>query len=170
MAQCAAQRFIGRKTSLACPDRGRGEHRSTGGHRESRPKLLDQRRLTMRLRHRSLRTAQVYVGWTRRFILFHHKRHPKEMGAEEIRAFLTHLAVHDRVAASTHNVALHALLFLYRHVLTQECPSFDPLERAKRPRRVPTVCAREEVAASTTTRLRNVMSCCPSPLRGRRAV
>jgi integron integrase len=110
-------------------------------------KLLDQMRLTLRLRHMSLRTEQVYVGWTRRFILFHNKRHPKDMGAEEIRAFLTHLAVNGRVAASTQNVALNALLFLYRHVLKQEFPALDNLERAKRPRRVPTVFTREEVAA-----------------------
>lgn len=114
---------------------------------ESRPTLLDQMRLAMRLRHMSLRTEQAYVGWTRRFILFHQKRHPQEMGAEEIRAFLIHLAVHGRVAASTQNVALNALLFLYRHVLKQEFPNLDNLERAKRPRRVPTVFTREEVAA-----------------------
>jgi integron integrase len=95
----------------------------------------------------SLRTEQVYVGWTRRFILFHKKRHPKDMGAEEIRAFLIHLAIDCRVAASTQNVALNALLFLYRHVLHQEFPSLDNLERAKRPRRVPTVFTREEVTA-----------------------
>ena len=106
---------------------------------ESRPKLLDQMRIALRLRHMSLRTEQVYVGWTRRFILFHQKRHPKDMGAEEIRAFLTHLAIDCRVAASTQNVALNALLFLYRHVLQQDFPALDNLERAKRPRRVPTV-------------------------------
>jgi integrase len=123
------------------------EHRSTGGYMESRTKLLDQMRLALRLRHMSLRTEQVYVGWSRRFILFHNKRHPKDMGADEIRAFLTHLAVNSRVAASTQNVALNALLFLYRHVLKQEFPTLDNLERAKRPRRVPTVFTPEEVAA-----------------------
>jgi integron integrase len=114
---------------------------------ESRTKLLDQMRLALRLRHMSLRTERAYVGWTRRFILFHHKRHPKEMGADEIRAFLTHLAMHGQVAASTQNVALNALLFLYRQVLKQECPTLDTLERAKRPRRVPTVFTPEEVTA-----------------------
>jgi integron integrase len=117
---------------------------------ESRMKLLDQLRIALRLRHMSLRTEQVYVGWTRRFILFHNKRHPKDMGAEEIRAFLTHLAINCRVAASTQNVALNALPFLYRHVLQQDLPALDNLERAKRPRRVPTVFTREEVTAVLT--------------------
>jgi hypothetical protein len=110
---------------------------------ESRTKLLDRIRLALRLRHLRRRTEQVYVGWTRRFILFHHKRHPKEMGAEESRAFLMHLAIDRQVTASTQNVALNALLFLYRHVLKQEFPNLDKLERAKRPRRVPIVFTRQ---------------------------
>jgi integron integrase len=128
---------------------------------ESRTKLLDQMRLVLRLRHLSRRTEKAYISWSRRFILFHHKRHPKEMGAEEIRAFLTHLAINGRVAASTQNVALNALLFLYRHVLKQEFPSLDNLERAKRPRRVPTVFTREEVAAVLTqlTGMNHLMAC-----------
>jgi integron integrase len=101
----------------------------------------------MRLRHMSLRTEKAYVQWTRRFILFHNKRHPKDMGAEEIRAFLTSLAVEGRVAASTQDVALNALLFLDRHVLHLDFPTLENLERAKRPRRVPTVLSRTEVAA-----------------------
>jgi len=117
---------------------------------ESRIKLLDQMRLTLRLRYMSLRTEQAYVGWTRRFILFHHTRHPREMGADEIRAFLTHLAVTGHVAASSQNVALHALLFLYRHVLQQPFAEIVDIERAKRPRRVPTVFTREEVHAVLT--------------------
>jgi integron integrase len=128
---------------------------------ESRTKLLDQMRLVLRLRHLSRRTEKAYISWSRRFILFHHKRHPKEMGAEEIRAFLTHLAINGRVAASTQNVALNALLFLYRHVLKQEFPSLDNLERAKRPRRVPTVFTREEVAAvlAQLTGMNHLMAC-----------
>ena len=124
-------------------------------------KLLDQMRLAIRLRHLSQRTEQAYINWSRRFILFHHKRHPKEMGAEEIRAFLTHLAVNSRVAASTQNVALNALLFLYRHVLHQDFPPLDTLERAKRPRRVPTVFTREEVAAilAQLTGMNHLMAC-----------
>jgi integron integrase len=128
---------------------------------ESRTKLLDQMRLAIRLRHLSRRTEQAYVSWSRRFILFHHKRHPKEMGAEEIRAFLTHLAVNKRVAASTQNVALNALLFLYRHVLHQDFPPLGTLERAKRPRWVPTVFTREEVAAilAQLTGMHHLMAC-----------
>lgn len=113
---------------------------------ESKIKLLDQMRLVLRLKHMSVRTEEAYVLWVRRFILFHHKRHPKDMGAQEIRAFLAHLAVHDRVAASTQNVALNALVFLYRAVLKQDFPELGKIERAKRPRHVPVVFTREEVA------------------------
>lgn len=112
---------------------------------ESKTKLLDQMRLVLRLKHMSVRTEEAYVNWARRFILFHHKRHPKDMGAQEIRAFLGHLAVHDHVAASTQNVALNALLFLYRHVLKQDFPDLVDLERARRPHLLPTVFTREEV-------------------------
>ena len=85
-------------------------------------KLLDQVRDVMRLKHYSYRTEQSYVDWIRRYILFHNKRHPREMGSSEIEAFLTHLAVKERVAASTQNQAFSALLFLYRQVLRQELP------------------------------------------------
>jgi len=114
---------------------------------ETKPKLLDQMRHVLRLKHMSIRTEEAYLSWTKRFILFHGKRHPQDMGVPEIRAFLTHLAVQDKVAASTQNGALQALLFLYRHVLRQPCPELTDLERAKRPRRVPTVLTREEAAA-----------------------
>jgi integron integrase len=113
----------------------------------AKPKLLDEVRNAMRLRHMSYRTEEAYVNWIRRFIFFHNRRHPKDMGANEIRAFLSHLAVHLHVAASTQNVALNALLFLYRHVLRQEFPELGELERAKRPRRLPAVLTREEVTA-----------------------
>ena len=108
-------------------------------------KLLDQVRETLRLKHYSYRTEQAYVDWIKRFILFHKKRHPNEMGSAEIEAFLTHLAVDANVAASTQNQAYSALLFLYREVLHKEI-SF-PLEalRAKKPKRLPTVLNREEV-------------------------
>jgi integron integrase len=114
---------------------------------ESRGKLLDQTREVLRLKHMSLRTEEAYLSWVRRFILFHDKRHPKDMGAPEIRAFLSHLAIQGKVAASTQNGALNALVFLYRHVLKQPSPDLADLERAKRPRRVPTVFTREEVQA-----------------------
>jgi integron integrase len=114
---------------------------------ESKPKLLDQARLVLRLRHMSYRTEIAYLSWIKRFILFHHKRHPKDMGASEIRAFLAHLALHEQVAASTQNGALNALLFLYRHVLKQSFPDLDDVERAQRPQRLPTVFTREEAHA-----------------------
>jgi len=113
-----------------------------GEPRESKTKLLDQ----MRLKHMSIQTEDTYVHWGRRFILFHHKRHPQDMGATEIRVFLSHLAVHAQVAASTQNVALNALVFLYRHVLKQAFPDLEEIERAKRPGRIPVVLTREEVS------------------------
>ena len=114
---------------------------------EPKAKLLDYMRNVMRLKHMSLRTEEAYVSWVKRFILFHDKRHPAEMGADEIRAFLTHLAVQGKVAASTQNGALNALVFLYRQVLMQPFPELEGLERAKRPRRIPTVFTAEETQA-----------------------
>ncbi len=81
------------------------------------PKLLDQVRDLIRLKHYSIRTEQAYLGWIKRFTLFHHKHHPKEMGKTEIEDFLTHLAVQENMAASTQNQAMNAILFLYRNVL-----------------------------------------------------
>jgi integron integrase len=95
----------------------------------------------------SLRTEEVYVGWVRRFILANAKRHPRDMGSREVERFLTGLAVHGHVSASTQNQALSALLFLYREVLQQELPWMDGIHRAKRPKRLPVVLSREEVAA-----------------------
>jgi site-specific recombinase XerD len=96
-------------------------------------KLLDQVRDAIRLKHYSIRTEQTYVDWIKRYILFHHKRHPREMGSAEIEAFLTHLTVERKVSASTQNQALSALLFLCQEVLGKELE--DPIEptRAKRP-------------------------------------
>lgn len=88
-----------------------------GGSMEAKTALLDHMRHVMRLKHRSLRIEDAYVSWVKRFILFHQKRHPSDMGAAAIRTFLTHLAVQGKVAASTQNDAFNALLFLYRHVL-----------------------------------------------------
>lgn len=109
------------------------------------PRLLDQVREVARLKHFSLSTEKSYVYYIRDFILFHHKRHPKEMGATEIRAYLSHLAIQRNVAASTQTVALSALLFLYRKVLNIELPYIDDIERAKRPQRLPVVFTRSEV-------------------------
>src|SRR6266540_4452656 len=107
-------------------------------------KLLDQLSDALRTRHYSYRTEEAYVDWVRRYILFHQKRHPNTMGEEEIRAFITHLATDRQVAASTQNQALSAVLFLYREVLHKEIDTIL-VTSAKRPERLPTVLAREEV-------------------------
>jgi integron integrase len=109
-----------------------------------KPTLLEQVRVAVRFRHYSIRTEDTYVNVIRRFILYHKKRHPKEMGAAEIR-YLSHLATDGNVAASTQNVALSALLFLYREVLQMDLPLIEGVERAKRPQRVPVVLTVEEV-------------------------
>ena len=111
----------------------------------SKPKLLDQVRDVMRLRHYSIRTEQSYVDWIRRFILFHGKRHPDEMSEREVSEFLTYLAREGHVAASTQNQALSAILFLYKQVLKHEIGWLDHVERAKKPPKLPVVLAREEV-------------------------
>jgi integron integrase len=108
-------------------------------------KLLDRMRDMLRTQHYSLRTEQAYVEWAKRFILFHHKRHPKDMGVPEVEAFLTHLALDRKVAASTQNQALSALLFLYREVLNQPLDSVDAV-RARKPERLPTVLTKSEAA------------------------
>jgi len=113
---------------------------------DARPKkLLDQVRDAIRLKHYSYRTEESYVGWIRRYILFHDKQHPKDMGSEEIEAFLTSLAVEGQVAASTQNQALSALLFLYRYVLNQELDKPLDAVRAKPSRYLPTVLTKDEV-------------------------
>ena len=111
------------------------------------PKLLDRVRAANRLRHGSRSTEKSYVGWIRRFILFHGKRHPAEMGAPEVARFLSSLAVEGKVAASTQNQALSALLFLYRYVLQQDLPWLDDIVRARRPKHLPVVLTRDEVRA-----------------------
>jgi len=111
----------------------------------NKPKLLDQVRNVMRRRHYSIRTEQVYVDWIKRFIIYHDKRHPKEMAEEEVAAFLTHLARDRNVAPSTQNQALSALLFLYKDVLKQEIGWLEKVERAKKPSRLPVVLTRSEI-------------------------
>ena len=108
-------------------------------------RLLDRVRDAVRARHYSRRTEKAYIHWIKRYIFFHDKRHPAEMGAPDVTAFLTALAVHDKVAASTENQALSALLFLYREVLGVDLPWLDDVVRAKRPRFLPVVLTREEV-------------------------
>ena len=101
------------------------------------PRLLDQLRAAIRVRHYSIRTEEAYTDWARRYILFHGKRHPKDLGAAEVGAFLSHLAVDRKVSASTQNQAKAALLFLYRHVLNIELPWLDEIVQAEEPRRLP---------------------------------
>ncbi len=110
-----------------------------------KPRLLDQVREAIRTRHYSRRTEEAYVAWIRRFVLFHGKRHPREMGEAEIGAFLSALAVGSRVSASTQNQALCALLFLYREVLRTPLSRVEDVVRARVPRRLPVVLTREEV-------------------------
>ncbi|MBK7662924.1 MAG: integron integrase [Sterolibacteriaceae bacterium] len=107
--------------------------------------MLDRVVARIRVRHYSLRTEQAYVGWIRRYIIFHGKRHPADMGKDEVEAFLSSLAVDRGVAASTQAQALAALLFLYREVLGDDLPWLDDVVRAKRPARLPTVLTQSEV-------------------------
>lgn len=114
------------------------------------PKLLDQVITKLRTKHYSLRTEKVYVDWIKRFIWFHDKRHPQEMGAPQVEAFLSHLAVDRSVSASTQNQAKSALLFLYKEVLQIELPWLTEVTQAKVPKRLPVVLARDEVQAVLT--------------------
>ncbi|MHC4165384.1 MAG: integron integrase [Planctomycetota bacterium] len=110
-----------------------------------KPRLLEQLRQALRSRHYSRRTEQTYCQWVKRFIYFHKVRHPAEMAEPEINAFLTHLAVKERVSASTQNQALSAILFLYRHVLNRKIGDLGEVIRARKPKRLPVVMTREEV-------------------------
>jgi integron integrase len=114
-------------------------------HAGTPPKLLDRLRAACRVRHLSPRTEDAYHHWCRRFILFHGVRHPAEMAEPEVNAFLTHLAVEGRVAASTQNQALAALLFLYEHVLNRPLDRLGGVVRANRPKRLPVILSRSEV-------------------------
>jgi integron integrase len=133
------------------PDGGEGlAPSSMGAHslpEPPKPRLLDRVRQALRARHMSRRTEEAYVAWIRRFIFFHDKRHPAEMGAAEVTKFLTSLAVDGQVAASTQNQALSALLFLYKDVLEVDLPWLDGIVRARRPERLPVVLSRDEVRA-----------------------
>ena len=111
----------------------------------NKPRLLDQVRDAIRKRHYSYRTEKQYVGWVRRFILFHGKRHPSALGGPEVEAFLSHLATDRHVASATQAQALSALLFLYKHVLRNDLPWIENVTRARRPKRLPVVLSRAEV-------------------------
>lgn len=124
-----------------------GGQRLQAERAERPPKLLDQMRESMRARHYRSRTEETYCQWVRRFILFHQKRHPAGMGEPEINAFLTHLAVKDKVSASTQNQALSAILYLYRHVIGRDVGDLGEVIRARKPKRLPVVMTRDEVKA-----------------------
>jgi len=111
------------------------------------PKLNDQMRESMRVRHYRARTEETYCQWVRRYILFHQKRHPKDMGEPEINIFLTHLAVKEKVSASTQNQALSAILYLYRHVIGRDIGDLGEVIRARKPKRLPVVMTRKDVKA-----------------------
>jgi len=117
----------------------------SGDAGERRPMLFDEVRRWLRVRHYSLRTERCYIDWIKRFVRANGQRHPREMGGLEVERFLSQLAVEGRVAASTQNQALSALLFLYRHVLEMELPWMENVVRAKRQARIPTVLSRDEV-------------------------
>src|SRR5947209_12579234 len=116
-----------------------------GGKIPHVPKLLDQVRAVLRMKHYSLRTEQAYVDWIKRYIFFHNKRHPADMSEAEIRAFVSDLASKRRVSASTQTVALSAVLFLYRDVLKKDLPYVAGIERAKKAERRPVVFTQAEV-------------------------
>lgn len=122
----------------------RGAATAGAGYGSRPPRLLDSVRTRVRRLGLARRTEEAYVWWIRRFILANGKRHPRELGAKEVEAFLTMLAAERDVAVSTQNQALSALLFLYREVLGVELPWMDNIQRAKRPTRLPTVLSREE--------------------------
>jgi len=124
---------------------GHKKRRSTDGFRPKSAKLLDQVREVLRYHHYGLQTEKAYVHWVRKFILFHNKRHPREMGKEEIEGFLSYLAVEKEVAASTQNQAFNALLFLYRQVLDLPFAEDVAAIRSKKPPRLPVVLSRDEI-------------------------
>lgn len=113
----------------------------------TKPRLFDQVRERLRLKHYSIRTEQAYLGWMKRFILFHGKQHPDAMASPEVEAFLTHLAVERKVSASTQNQAMSAILFLYKEVLGRELDWLENVERARRPARLPVILTTNEVNA-----------------------
>lgn len=111
-----------------------------------RPGLLEVARQSIRTKHYSIRTEEVYLSWMRRFIRFHNMRHPREMGADEVQNFLSHLAIDGNVAASTQNQALSAILYLYKEVLQIDLPWMNDVTRAKKPKKLPVVLTKNEVS------------------------
>ena len=113
-------------------------------YKNSKPRLLDQVRNAIRTKHYSIRTEESYIRWIKQFILFHNKRHPKDMGAKEVNAFLNHLAVKRKVAAATQTQALCAIVFLYKRILDRDIGTLDNLIRARKKKNLPVVFTREE--------------------------
>ena len=122
------------------------------------PKMLDQLRNAIRLKHYPLNTERAYVGWARRYIFFHNKRHPMEMDARHIQAFLNDLAINKHVAASTQNQALNALVFLYKQVLRKDPGDFSCAVRAKKPQKLPVVLTQGEMNL--------ILKCLPTTTHG----
>ena len=121
-------------------------------------KLLEVVRDSLRTQNYSYRTEKTYINWIRKYILFHNKRHPKEMGEREINQFLTYLAVNQKVAASTQNQALSALLFLYKRILRKEIGWIGNIQRARKPKKIPVVFTREEVKKSDVASTRQMLA------------
>jgi len=119
-------------------------------HMSNKPKLLDQVRMVIRRRHYSIRTEEAYVSWIKRFILFHDKRHPKDMGKLEIEAFLNDLVLKRKVSASTQAQALNAIVFLYKQVLEIDVGELDRLRKSNKPKRLPVVLSVAEVGRVLT--------------------
>lgn len=118
----------------------------TSKHKISaQPRLLDQVRACLRVKHYSKRTEEAYINWIKRFIIFHNKKHPNEMGEKEIKEYLTSLAVEGKVAASTQNQALCAIIFLYKEVLKKKIGNLEDIIWAKKPKKLPVVYTRDEV-------------------------
>jgi len=112
--------------------------------KHTKPKLLDEVRINLRSNHYSRKTEEAYIGWIKRFILFHNKRHPNEMGKDEIQKFINHLAVDQNVSSSTQNQALQAILYLYKNVLDKEVGWLDDIKHATRIKHLPVVFSRNE--------------------------
>lgn len=145
MEQSNAKRLMLVKNATLIDQNPRGDLGTTLPVAVVKPRLLDQVRQAIRTRHYSYMTEKAYVGWIKRFIFYHSKRHPAEMGEPEIARFLSSLATDRHVSASTQNQALNALLFLYREVLAKDIGYVNGVVRAKRPHRLPVVLTREEV-------------------------
>jgi site-specific recombinase XerD len=129
-------------------NRGVMNHPAANVPRQPQPKLLDQVRAKIRTMHYSRRTEEAYLNWMAKFVLFHNKRHPKEMREKEISEFLSHLAVAGNVAASTQNQAMCALVYLYKQVLERDMGEFKGLVWAKRPAKLPEVFTTDETKSN----------------------